>query len=193
MGLVGLMGPIGGIGFLGLIGFLGPMGLLGLMGILRLMGLGGGLVPEEILALGFLLLWGLGTEHGFERIRVVACVPHLGGCGHGSGREVLHLLQVEAQLASDGGQLGHVFLMTARVAGDEVRDDLLVQMLLDVDAVEDALEVEELLERGFAHEFQYTITGVLRSNLQTSADMTGNELSGILLGGTIGCLVATLI
>ena len=64
---------------------------MGFMGIF-----GGVLIPEEILALGFFLAWGLGTEHGLEGIWVVACVPHLGGCGHGSGREVLHLLQMEA-------------------------------------------------------------------------------------------------
>ena len=66
-------------------------------------------------------------------------------------------------------------------------------MLLGVDAVKDALEVEELLKRGFAHELQHTVAGVLRSNFQSSADMTGDELSGVLLGGTVGCLVATLI
>ena len=51
------------------------------------------------------------------------------------------------------------------MAGDEVRDELLVEMLLAVDAVEDALELVELLERRFAHQSEHTVAGVLRCHL----------------------------
>ena len=53
---------------------------------------------------------------------------------------------MKAQLASDGSQLRHVFLMTARVRRDEVGDNLLIQMFLAADTVELTLEIMELLE-----------------------------------------------
>ena len=59
---------------------------------------------------------------------------------------------MEVQLFGDDSQLRHILLLAAWVGGDEVGDDLLVQVLLAVDTVEDAFELIELLERGFAHE-----------------------------------------
>ena len=120
---------------------------------MMVMGLLGSIfIPEEILALGLLLLRCLGREDGFQRIGVEARVPHFGGHRHGSGREVLNLLQMESQLAGDVGQLGHVLLTAPWMAADEVRDDLLVEVLLTTNAVELSLELIELLERGLAHE-----------------------------------------
>lgn len=110
------------------------------------------LIPEEILSLGFLLTGCLSTEDWLQRVGVVACVPCLSTDGHGRWREVLNLLKLESEFAGDAGQLSHILLMTAGMAGDEVGDDLLVQALLTADTVEDALEIIELLERGFAHE-----------------------------------------
>ena len=92
-------------------------------------------------------------------------------------------------MAGDGGQLGHILLVTAWVAGDEVGDDLLIEMLLTTDAVELALEVLELLERWLAHEVEHTVTGVLRGHLQSSADVASDELAGVFLGGTVGGFV----
>ena len=57
-----------------------------------------GLVPEEILALGQLLLGCLGAIYAFERVRVVACVPGLSGIGEGRRRKVLHLLEMEIEV-----------------------------------------------------------------------------------------------
>ena len=105
-----------------------------------------GLVPEEILALCQLVALSLCTLYGFQRIRIVARVPRLCGYCHGRRREVLHLFQLEVQLLGLDSQLSHVSLRTAWMAGDEVGDNLLVEMLLAIDAVEDALEVVELLE-----------------------------------------------
>ena len=53
------------------------------------------LIPEEILSLGFLLAWCLGTEDGLQRVGVVARIPGLGTDGHWRRREVLYLFQVE--------------------------------------------------------------------------------------------------
>ena len=170
--------------------FIFPVGLSfwGLLGVLWLI-----LVPEEVLTLGFLLAWCLGGEHRLERVGVIACVPHLGRYGHRRGGEVLHLLELEAQLAGDGGQLGHILLVTPWVRRDEVGDDLLVEMLLAADAVELALELEELLERRLAHEHQHAVAGVLRRHLQTAADVSADELARVLLGGSVGGLVLAVI
>jgi len=111
-----------------------------------------GLIPEEILPLGLFLLRSLGAFHRFQRVRVVAGVPRLGRDGHGRGSEVLHLLKLEVEALGEHRQFGHIGLGTARVAGDEVGDELLAQTLLAADAVEAALEVVELRERRLAHE-----------------------------------------
>ena len=111
-----------------------------------------GFVPEEILALCQFVALCLGTLYGFQRIGVVASIPRLSRYRHRCGREVLYLLQLEVQLLGLDCQLCHICFRTTRMAGDEVGDYLLVEMLLAIDAVEDALEVVELLERRLAHE-----------------------------------------
>jgi len=85
--------------------------------------------------------------------------------------------------------LGHILLVTAWMAGDEVGDNLLVEMLLATDAVELSLEVLELLERWLAHEVEHAVAGVLRGHLQSSADVAGDEFAGIFLGSTVGGLI----
>ena len=152
-----------------------------------------GLVPEEVLPLGELLALVLGREDGLQRVGVVARVPGLGGDGHRRRRKVLHLLQMEVELPGDDGELGHVGLLTAGVRGDEVGDDLLPQVLLGVDAVEDALEVVELLERRFAHQPQHAVAGVLGRHLQPSADVMADQLAGVLLCGAVGGLVLAAV
>ena len=148
-----------------------------------------GLVPEEILSLGEFFTLALGREDGFEGIGVEARIPRLGGNGHGGGCEVLHLFQMEIKLLGQHGQFGHICFLTARVAADEVGDELLVQALLAVDTVEDALELIELLERWFAHESQHAVAGVLRGHLQASAHMAADEFTGVLLGSAVGGFV----
>ena len=68
-----------------------------------------------------------------------------------------------------------------------------MKIFFTVDAVEQALEVVELLEGGLAHEVEHTVAGVFGSNLQASAYMTGDEFSGVLLGSTVGGLVLAAI
>ena len=59
---------------------------------------------------------------------------------------------MEVQVFGDDCELGHVLFLTARMTTYKVRYDLLFQSLLLIDAVEDALELIELLKRWLAHE-----------------------------------------
>ena len=151
------------------------------------------LVPEEVLTLGEFLTLALGREDGLEGVGIVARVPGLCSDSHGRGGEVLHLFKMEVELFGKHGKFGHVFFQTAGVGGDEVRDDLLAEILLAVDAVEDTLEGVELLEGGFAHESEHTVAGVLGSHLQSSADVSADEFAGVLLSGSVDGLVLTPI
>ena len=152
-----------------------------------------GLIPEEILALGQLVALTLGTLHWFQRIRVIARIPGLCRDGHGGRCEVLHLLQLEVELFGLDSQLSHIRFRTTGMAGDEVGDNLLIEVLLTIDAVEDALEVVELLERRLTHQVKHAFAGMFRSYLQSSADVTRNQFAGIFHGRLVGCLVLALI
>ena len=65
---------------------------MGLLRPLRLLRLCIVFIPEEILALGLLLLRSVCREDRFKGVWIVASVEHLGGHGHRRRREVLHLL-----------------------------------------------------------------------------------------------------
>ena len=83
--------------------------------------------------------------------------------------------------------------MASGVAADEVRDNLLTQVLLAVDAVEDALELMELAERRLAHEHEHAVTGMFGSHLQASADVSADEFARIFHSSTVGCLVLAAV
>ena len=151
------------------------------------------LIPEEVLALGQFLLLALGTLDGFKGIGIVTRIPRLSRDCHGCGGEVLNLFELEVKMLGDNSQLSHIGLRATWVAGDEIGDDLLVEMLLAIDAVEDALELVELLERRLAHEVQYAVAGVFGSNLQTSADMFRNQFAGIVHSSFVRLLVLAVM
>lgn len=88
----------------------------------------------------------MGGIDGLEGVGVQTRVPGFGGDSHGCGGEVLHLLELEVETSGDDSEFCHVLGCTAWVGGDEVGDELLVEMFLAVDAVEDAFEVVEELE-----------------------------------------------
>ena len=79
------------------------------------------------------------------------------------------------------------------MAGDEVGDNLLIEVFLTIDAIEDALEVVELLERRFTHQVKHAFAGMFRSYLQSSADVARNQFAGIFHRRLVGCLVLALI
>ena len=132
-----------------------------------------------------LLLLAPGAKHRLLRVGMVARVPNLGGYRHGRGREVLHLLQVEIQAFGDDGQLCHVFLMATGMAGDEIRDELLAESCLLIDAVEQLLERLEQAERRLAHDAEHAVGGMFGSHLETPANVAGNELARIVASGFI--------
>ena len=150
-------------------------------------------VPEEILALGQLLSLRMGREDGLQRIGVETGIEHLGSHRHRGRCEVLNLFQFIAHLTGNGSQIGHVSLRASRMAGDEVGDNLLAQSFLAVDAVEDALELIELLERWLAHQFEHVVAGMFRSHLQSSADMSAYEFTRVLHSCLVGGFVLALM
>ncbi len=106
----------------------------------------GAVIPEEVLALGELLRRaGRGVDL-LAGIGVVAGIVDFRRDRHRGGGEVLDLLEMDAEVAGLDGQLGHVDLAASGMRGDEVGDKLLAQVLPGVDAVEDGLELVELLE-----------------------------------------------
>ncbi len=109
-------------------------------------------IPEKEEALALFLLRRFRREDRFERVGVETAVPRLRRHRHRRWREVLHLFQAEVKVLGLRCQFGHVFLRAARVGRDEIRDDLLVEARLTVDAVEDGLKLVEEFEGGFAHE-----------------------------------------
>ena len=125
-----------------------------------------GLIPEEEHVLSQFLFRGVSREHGFECIRVIAAVPCFCADGHGSGRKVLYLLQVEIHVACQYSQFCHVLWRAPRVRTDEIGNELLIETRFTVDVVEDALEVVELLERWFAHQVEHVVAGMFRCNFQ---------------------------
>ena len=96
---------------------------------------------------------------------------------------------MEVEVLGDGSKLGHVLGVAAWVGGDEIRDDLLVESLLAVDAVKDGLEAVEEVEGGLAHQVEDVGAGVLRSHFQASADMARDELARVFLRRSVGLLV----
>ena len=99
------------------------------------------LVPEEEHPLCQFLARRFRAIYRFERIRMVACGPSLSAHGHGSGRKVLHLFQLEVHPFRQHGQLRHVFFRATRMAADEVRDDLLAQPGFPVNSIEYVLKL----------------------------------------------------
>lgn len=91
------------------------------------------------------------------------------------------------------GKICHVLSMTSRVTTYKIRNDLLVKSFLTVYAVKDTLELYELRERRLSHVPKHTIASMLRSNLQTSANVFGDELACVLFCCTIRFLVLRTI
>ena len=100
---------------------------------------------------------------------------------------------MEIEALGDDRKLRHVLLTTAGMRADEIRDYLLTQVFLGVDAVENLLELFKERERRLAHEPQHTIRRVLWSHLQTAADMFANQLAGVLARCGVGLLVLALV
>ena len=114
----------------------------------------GGIVPEEKLALGLLVVVGTSGVDGLHGVRIYARVEYLGAQGHGSGREILNLLQLEIEPLGYDGKFGHILLGAARMTAYKVGDKLLTQTALLVYLVKSFLKLLKLKERGLAHKCQ---------------------------------------
>ena len=105
-----------------------------------------GIVPEEELALGLLFAVGPGREDGLHCVGVDSGVEDFRAKGHGRGRKVLNLLQVEIQPFGDYRQQGHVLFSAGWMAAYEIGNELLVKAVLPVYPVKRLLELLELCE-----------------------------------------------
>lgn len=135
-----------------------------------------GFVPEEEHTLFAFIVGGGGGEDGFEGVGMDARAVDDGGDGHWRGGEVLDLFEFEIEVVGLGGEHCHIYFAAARVAGDEVWDELLVEAVLAVDVVELAHELVEEGERGFAHDVEDGIGGVFGGYLEAARDVVGDEL-----------------
>ena len=139
-----------------------------------------GFIPEEVLPLCKLFAGSLCAVYGLQRIGIIARIPGFGGHRHRGGGEVLHLFKLEVELLGDYGEFSHVYFVATGVTGNEIGDNLLAEMCFLVDAVEHVLELVKLLKRWFAHQTKHLLACVLGCNLQTAADMSEDEFTGVL-------------
>ena len=79
------------------------------------------------------------------------------------------------------GQVTHVAVGATGMGRYEVRDELLVQAVLLVDAQEEVAELHEVFPRGFAHQSEYIRGRVLGSHLESTGHMAGDQLATVLL------------
>lgn len=105
----------------------------------------------------------------------------------------MYLLEMEVEALGDDSQFGHILFQTSWMRTDEVGDDLLMQVLFLIDAIEDTLEIVELLEGGFSHESQDPVAGVLGSHLQSATDVTADKFPSILACSLVGIIVRAMV
>lgn len=148
------------------------------------------LIPEEETPLLLLLLGRAGDVHRLAVVGMHAGGVDLGRDRHRRGREILHLLQAEAEVLGLEGELGHILGARAGVGADEIRDDGRVGFAgLGRSAVELLLELVEQAEARLAHDAQHVVAGVLGGDLDAAGHMMGGEfldvflVAGLHLGG----------
>lgn len=151
------------------------------------------LIPEEIFALGKFFLFRLSRIHWLERVGVETCVESFGAHRHGCGREILYLFEVEIKFFGDSCQFRHIFLGATWVRRNEVRNDLLLQSVFLVQAVENSLELVEQGERRFAHQVEHFVAGVLWSHFQSARHMEANQFLIVLPIHLVHFLIAGFV
>ena len=151
------------------------------------------LIPEKELSLGEFVFGCLGTIDGLQCVWIVTSIERLRGDGHRGRGEILNLFQVEIHFLGEHSEFSHIFFTTARVATDEIRNELLAKVLFAVDAVEDAFELLEKPERWLSHQLQDAIGGVFGGYLQSSADVACNEFTRVLTCGFVAFRVIGMV
>ena len=115
---------------------------------------------------------------------MVAGVIYGGGERHGGGGEVLHLFEFEVEGFGFGCEFRHVFGAASGVGGDEVGDDLLVEVVAAVEVVELLFECFEEVEGGFAHESEDAVGDVFGGDFEASGGVAEND--GFEVGAVAG-------
>ena len=106
-------------------------------------------------------------------------VIDFGSQRHGCWRKILHLFQFKVQLLRLNSQIGHILVVTTRVTGDKIRNQLLIQSCFPVYPLELLLELSEISKRRFAHQIQHRIRRMFGRHLQPSGNMVRNQLANI--------------
>ena len=75
------------------------------------------------------------------------------------------------------GQVAHIRLGAARMARNEIWDQLIVKPLFRADAVELRVELTESVERRFAHQFQDMFLGVFGGDFEPSRHMVSDHFA----------------
>ena len=112
-------------------------------------------------------------------MRVKAGIIHHRASCHRSWSEALDLFGEHSLKVFVLGQSLHVGESAARMGGDEIRDNLLPEVLLLVDFLEFPLHCAEQPEGRLVHKVQDVVFRMLRSYLEAAAYMLGNELGEV--------------
>ena len=104
------------------------------------------LIPEKEAMLLILFFFGLGHKNLFEGIGMVTTVINDGCHRHGCRCESLYLLQFETHVLGLRCKIGHVFYLARGMIGYEIRYELQVQLLFDIDLVKTLLELVKVGE-----------------------------------------------
>lgn len=75
------------------------------------------------------------------------------------------------------GQVAHIRLGAARMARNEIWDQLIVKPLFRADALELRVELTESVERRFAHQFQDMFLGVFGGDFEPSRHMASDHFA----------------
>jgi hypothetical protein len=102
------------------------------------------------------------------------------------------LLKAKALVFGFDGQIGHVFGLGARVAGNEIRDQRLLQAMLFIDPVIAIFKFVEMFEGGFPHDPERGVGGMLGGYLEAATNVPGNDLFHIFLQASIIVFIVTV-
>ena len=81
----------------------------------------------------------------------------------------------------------HIFVVTGRMAGYEIRYQLLIESGLAINAVKQFLEFSEILKTLFSHQLQHPFGSVLRCHFQSARNVFCDKFAQIFLL-TSGCV-----
>ena len=125
-----------------------------------------------------------------KRVRIQPGVIGFRGNRHWRGREVLDLFEVEIKTFGYSRKFSHIFFSATRVRGDEIRNNLLVELFVLIYIVENLLEFSELRERWLTHQLKNTVGSVLGSHFKSSRHVVCNKFFIVATIDAINSLIA---